>query len=63
MLPVKGSVNILRAVVRPIVTFLVVAAFVIAAFVRQEAVEHLRELTFLVATFWFVERTVRRNEE
>lgn len=56
------SMKLARAIVAPLVTFGLTGSFVYASLFQQDAVEHLKELTFVAVTFWFAERAVRREE-
>lgn len=52
-----------RALLRPNVTYILVGAYVAAAFVNQAATEHLREFALVTLSFWFAERAVTKRED
>lgn len=49
--------DIVRSLVRPAITALLVGAFVVAAFWDGAAADRLEQLTLVVVAFWFGQRT------
>ena len=49
----------IRSLVRPVVTAVVVVAYVVAAFLSDTPVEELKELTLIVVAFYFGTRSTR----
>ena len=51
----------LRSAVRPLVTFAFVAALIVAAFIDEAAVPHIKEPALIVIAFWFGQRVAERE--
>lgn len=56
----KFSVDTIRGLVRPTVTWGIVGSFIAAAFFDSAAAETLKDPFILVLTFWFVERAISK---
>ena len=54
-------INKIRSLVRPLITLMFSAAFILAAFYRPDAVDKLLGLATMVVGWWFASRTPEKK--